>query len=1169
MSLKALSEYTFYSRYSHYLPNEKRRETWKEAVKRVFDMHREKYKKEIAASEELQREINFAEQQVLKKRVLGAQRTLQFGGDSIFKHEMKGYNCSFTLCDRLRVFQEIEYALLCGTGVGISVQEQHVRQLPDLIERHNQKTFQIEDSIEGWADAFGVLISSFVSQENAVFPDFSGKFVKFDFSKIRPKGDLIANKFVAPGPEGLKQSLEKCRVLIEKRISNADFKKDKFANKLRPIDCYDFIAHMSDSVLSGGIRRSALLVLFSYNDKEMMEAKIGNWFIENPQRARSNNSAVLERGKATKEQFETLIKFTKEYGDPGFYFVEDDERDCGPNPCFTGDTKILTDKGWEEISQLVGQNRFIKQDNRVQGEKNETGEVWNVDLSRENVNVENFVDEFYLTQKNAEVFEMDLSCGRKVKATKDHHFATKDGMKSLKDITNEDYVLIPLNSLAKIDKESDDFKLGHLAGLIYGDGCIPNQDENPSARIDLWGNEHKELLLEIEKFVFRLIEEEKESSHLYGNQVNWNPKFKENSGEVYGAKKKHTLASVPLYRILNKKLGIVSKGDIDWIYDKSENVKAGFISGMFYADGHTEYNDKSKSLSLRLGSVNFNILQSLQLVLQELGLFSKINLLRKSGYSLMPDSNREPRKYKTKEIYRLIIAGRECCENALKVLSLHPKDEKRIKETILKSQKKLKPRYYSKVKEINPAGEKDVYCLTENSRRTLIAEGMTARRCVEIGMYPKTEAGISGFQLCNLSEINGKFCKDEESFFQACRAASIIGTLQAGYSDFKYVTPETKKIVEREALLGVSITGLMDNPDVLFDPETQKEGAKAVVGMNKKISSLLGINPAARLTCIKPSGSASCLLSTGSGIHPHHAKKYIRRAQANDEEFTLNVFKEKNPLAVEKSVWSATGTDYSVSFLCEVPPGAITKNQITAIDFLEKVKTTQRNWVLEGTNKEHCVNKNVNHNVSVTVVVKPEEWREVIDYIWENRQYFTGISLLSASGDLDYKQAPFSTVLTPKELIQEYGDASVFASGLIVDGLTSFNDDLWGACDTVLGFGEANNLQKKPVKPEYPSKRNNKQLAEYFLQKEIYDEWFLKTDWIRRVQQFAERYFGGDVRKATYCLKHVSLWKRWVDLKREYKDVDWENLIEERQELVDAGSLAAQSCSGSKCEINL
>jgi ribonucleoside-triphosphate reductase len=779
MSLKALSDYTLYAKYSHYLPEKKRRETWPEIVERVFGMHERKFQKQLEESEEFRSDFEFAKRMVRKKRVLGSQRALQFAGPWIEKNNLKLYNCSSHYIDRPRAFSESIYLLLCGVGLGFSVQKEHVQQLPEIRSIGDSwRKFKIEDSIEGWADAIGAIVNSYFPEDKSQFPHLSGHKVIFDYSQIRPEGSLIAGQFKAPGPNGLEKAVELIRVLIEKRINSPEFTQGEFAGKLRPIDCYDIVMYSSDAVLSGGVRRSASLCLFSVEDQEMINAKTGSWFIDNPQRARSNNSAALIRGRVSEEQFSNLMKSTKEFGEPGFIWVDDN-----------------------------------------------------------------------------------------------------------------------------------------------------------------------------------------------------------------------------------------GKGYSDIVY--------------------------------------------------------------------------------------------------------------------------------------NP--------------------------CCEIGMVPQTEDGESGVQGCNLTEINGKFCTTEEEFLEACRASAIIGTMQAAYTSFPYVKEATKKIFDREALLGCSITGFMDNPEVLLNEEIQRKGADEIKKVNEKISKIIGINPSARVTAVKPAGSTSCILGTASGIHPHHAKRYIRRVQANRNEFPAKFYREKNPLAVETSVWSASGTDEVVSFLCEVPRGAILKNSISAVEFLDFVKKTQENWIEHGTSPQYCTRPYTRHNVSVTAIVKPDEWDAVEKFIYNNQALFAGISLLPSSGDLDYQQAPFSTVLTPEEIVEEYGDASVFASGLIVDGLAAFDNNLWRGCDTVLGFGEQ--LEEEMSVPEMPAKNGytfkefNKKLIEFYQYKEVYENWFAKKDWARRVNQFAERYFGGDVRRATYCLKHVSLWKTWVDIQREHQDVDWSTVVEEDQSFVDANTLGAQACANGACSL--
>jgi ribonucleoside-diphosphate reductase alpha chain len=748
MSLKALSEYTFVSKYARYLPEKKRRETWDEAVNRVRDMHLEFYADKIKRDGFLGKDIHWAFERIREKRVLGSQRALQFGGKPILKKHARIYNCTSSYCDRLRFFQECLFLLLAGCGTGFSVQQHHVEKLPEFLSgvKKGNKQYTIDDSIEGWANALGVLLSSYFPGGD--FPEYENYFIEFIYDEIRPEGSPLSScSGKAPGPGPLRNALNHIRQLLDNCILQGQ-------RKLKPINAYDIVMHSSDAVLSGGVRRSATIALFSLEDEEMAQAKTGNWLVENLQRSRSNNSVVLIRNETSKEQFESLMKYVKEFGEPGF--------------------------------------------------------VW---------------------------------------------------------------------------------------------------------------ADSKEFL-------------------------------------------------------------------------------------------------------------------------------------------------------------------------------------------------------------VNP--------------------------CVEIGYTAiDYETGKTGWCFCNLCEINGGKLKSKEDFKIAAKAAAIIGTLQAGYTNFDYLGETTQNIVRREALLGVSITGMMDNPEIAFDYNLQMEMAQYILSVNEEIAKKIDINPTARATCTKPSGTTSCFLGTASGIHPHHATRYIRHAQGNRLEPPLQYFKSINPMAVEKSVWSANDTDEVISFCVEVGHGAKIKNQIDAITLLSYVKETQQHWVTGGKNIDRCVQPYLSHNVSNTITVKDDEWNEVSNFIYENRQYFAGVSLLPFSGDKDYPQAPFLTVHTPREVVQMYGDGSLMASGVIVDGLKCFDNNLWAACDAVLGTG-------KPIlKPEI-SEHTSSQYV--FALKAFHD----KIDWVRRAKQFAVRYFDGDIRQMTFCSKDVHIWKHWCDLNREYKDVDYSLMVEDEDNTNVMGEWA---CSGGICEL--
>jgi len=728
-ALQELQNYTFVSKYARWIESENRRETWKEAVDRVRNMMHERY-----AGHNISEEINWAYDMMYKKKVLGSQRALQFGGEPILKRHAKIYNCTSSYCDRLRFFQECFWLLLCGSGTGFSVQKHHVSKLPNLehdVEDGVAVKYVIEDSIEGWANALGVLLSSYFSKPIDEFKQYKNTHIAFDYSNIRAKGSSLSSGVgKAPGYEPLANGLEKIRTLLDKCISNGQ-------KKLRPIDAYDIIMHSSDAVLSGGVRRSASLALFSPDDQEMAKAKTGNWYLENPQRARSNNSALLLKDSTSLEEFRTLMESVKEFGEPGF--------------------------------------------------------IWS---------------------------------------------------------------------------------------------------------------------------------------------------------------------------------------------DSTE---------------------------------------------------------------------------------------------------------------------------------------------------------MTFNPCVEVGMWPvDEESGKSGWQGCNLSTINCSSVADENDFYERCKAAAIIGTLQAGFTNLDYLGEISCKIFEREALLGVSLTGIMEKHDIILTEKVLKNGAKIAVETNKELAKKININQAARVTCLKPEGTSSSMLGTSSGIHPHHAKRYIRHVQANVLEAPYQHFKKVNPQACEKSSWSANNTDEVIKFPIEVPDGAKLKNQLPAVEMLSVVKDAQKNWVYSGKNRSLCTQEYLSHNVSNTVTVKPDEWDDVTKYIYENRKYFAGISLIPQSGDKDYTQAPFTTVYTSREIVKEYGDAALWCSGLIELGLNAFDNNLWAACDYV-----SMNQSKENDNPD-------------------------KLKFITKMKNFAGKYFNGDVKRLTYCMKDVYNWKIYCDLFDSFKKVDYTQLLETEDNTVGIEEI---SCAGGACLI--
>jgi ribonucleoside-triphosphate reductase len=311
LSNQILSDITVYMKYSRFLPDSERRETWEELVTRNMEMHIKKYPS-------LEEEIREKYELVFGKKNLPSMRSLQFGGKPIEISPNRIYNCAYLPIDDWRAFGETMFLLLGGTGVGFSVQKHHIEKLPE-INRPNpnrSRRFLVADSIEGWADAVKVLMKSYFS---------GGSTIEFDFRDIRPKGArLITSGGKAPGPQPLKECLIKIEGILAQKQNN---------DKLSTIEVHDIICHIADAVLAGGIRRAALISLFSADDNDMISAKSGSWWELHPQRGRANNSAVLVRNKITQEFFLDIWKKIEASGsgEPGIYFTND--KDWGTNPC--------------------------------------------------------------------------------------------------------------------------------------------------------------------------------------------------------------------------------------------------------------------------------------------------------------------------------------------------------------------------------------------------------------------------------------------------------------------------------------------------------------------------------------------------------------------------------------------------------------------------------------------------------------------------------------------------------------------------------------------------------------------------------------------------------------------------------------------------------------------
>jgi ribonucleoside-diphosphate reductase alpha chain len=358
---------------------------------------------------------------------------------------------------------------------------------------------------------------------------------------------------------------------------------------------------------------------------------------------------------------------------------------------------------------------------------------------------------------------------------------------------------------------------------------------------------------------------------------------------------------------------------------------------------------------------------------------------------MMPDGHGGKKEYYCKEVHELVISNYSFSIFGNTIGFNDPQKQKAFEYVEQNRKRKANnDSEYTKVTSIKLFGTEAVYDATIEDAHAFAANGIVVHNC-EIALRP--------YQTCNLTEINAGAISTQREFNEAASAAAFIGTLQAGYTDFHYLNPKWRVTCEKESLLGVSMTGIASGTVEKLDMEW---AAQCVVDTNAEISKKLGINPAARSTCVKPAGTTSLVLGTSSGIHAWHAPYYIRRMRAGKDEALAQYMMKAAPGLVEQDVTKSN--QVVLSFPQKAPEGAVTRDE-SMMSLLERVKNVSIKWVAKG----HISGIN-RHNVSCTISVKPDEWRQLAIWMWENREYYNGISVLPFFGVEAYPQLPFEDI---------------------------------------------------------------------------------------------------------------------------------------------------------------
>lgn len=708
----------------------------------------------------------------------------------------------------------------------------------------------------------------------------------------------------APGPEPLKRCLFNIELVLER-------KRD--GERLSSLEIHDIICHIADAVLSGGIRRASLISLFSEDDYDMMTCKSGDWWELNPQRGRSNNSVVLYRDILTKEKFFEIWDIIKSNntGEPGFFFTNGD---VGCNPCFSGDSLLLTDRGYEKFRDLSEEENVIcisSEGQYVQSKVFRTGYKKTITLR--------------------------LSNGKEITCTPEHKI-----MLNTSELCEAAYTLQKrLMPFHIINSDVSEFT---KYGFIQGDGQLTRLSsvEHLGMSINIGKNDDD---------IFSLLNiEKKEEERCY---------------YVRG------------YNEVLKELGFSSKVLPERIMPSSYTVwdkenKKMFLKGMFSANGSVikDYRVSYKTTCYRLAT---------QLVdaLLEFGIESYITT-NKAKETVFSNGS-----YLCKESYDINIGKFESIlKFAENIGFVHSYKNDALEELIL-----LKA---PKVLGITFNRDEAVYDFSMDSHHLGVVEGIVVHNCGEISL------NSGGF--CNLTEINGDTVESEKDFFERARAAAFFGTLQAGFTDFHYLRPLWKKNAEDEALLGVSITGIASNK-IYYS--SLPHGVNEILKENERVANLIGINLAARTTCVKPSGTTSLVLGTSAGIHPWWNDYYIRRIQFTKDESIYKYIKSINPEVVEdyKGYVNTAG----VSIPIRAPKNASTRHEST-LDMLNRILTYAQYWIEPG--KRRGIN---NNNVSATVYIKDNEWESIGEKIWNSKNLINGISVLPHDGGT-YQYMPFEDI---------------------------------------------------------------------------------------------------------------------------------------------------------------
>lgn len=956
-----LQYYQFISKYARWNPIMGRRETWRECVDRVMAY----FKSRPQLKPITEQEWKELDDGLYSLAATPAMRVIQMAGPALLRCEVGAFNCSYTVIDCLEAFSEVLYILMQGAGVGFSVESCYVDKLPRVKKQRgkNKQLFTVQDSTEGWCDALRAGVESW----------FAGDDVTFDYSNIRPEGARLKTKGGrSSGPGVLKQLLT--------------FVRDKILAKqnsrLSDIDCHDICCMIGKIVQVGGVRRASLISLSDLDSRDMRDAKSYGWWENAKWRDMSNNSAVYEEKPSALDFMEEWMALAKSgSGERGIFNREGAMKNIpkrrkavkfGLNPCLTGDTLVYVADGRHAVSfeQLAKEGKDVPVfcstgDNQLA-----------IRMMRQP----------RITSHSEDVYRVTFDDGSSVRATANHKFQVR-GKKG--------------NSTDMV--ELKDLKVGDSLRIItrYTPESVNTRSQSRWDRyisVSVNGVAIPEHTLIAEFGAGRKVGPDEHVHHEDGNRLN---NTNDNLKIVNAAEHlvEHSAGEA------NKRFCGMSHDDLiehGRKLCKSLGYRFSSQEWMEYANRHSLPKNFSKWRRATLGGI--------------------IDFAKRCAIlEGITDSDQDPRHVRRRRQFQEVANQQLDVFTSIKQFLGHVPTmpewrkackERGIKATIsgrddpFKSWKDLvdsASTFNHRVEKITYEGKEVVYNGTVDEFHNYFVggwdSGLTARgrrKHTWIDVSNCGEVLLRSSEFCNLSIVTARKSDDLETLKKKIRLATIFGTLQSTLTNFKYIRPTWKQNCDEERLLGVDINGQMDCPLLRPGaPDREKlldELLQTVLETNREFADRLGIPHSAATTCVKPDGNSSQLFDCSSGFHPRHSQFYIRRVRGSSIDPVSTLLKDCGvPCHPEPNNPSLVVFEFPV----KSPDGAVTRNDLTAIEMLENWLVWKKHWA--------------EHSVSATIYVEPHEWLAVGNWVYEHFDDISGLSFLPKDGGT-YALMPYEEI---------------------------------------------------------------------------------------------------------------------------------------------------------------